>query len=147
LTGRWLSPDPLGILGGTNLLAFDGSPTADVDPLGLACGEFPRKTLAGVTLAWLKRNKPKGWKQVPSREHEGWIWRDEKGRDRLRFMRSTGRNPGKNKWSRQANGYFRWQNEKGEFLDIGGNVVPLPPTITEDEFMERAHIMYEGPLG
>ena len=34
-TARWLSPDPLGIIGGTNLFAFDGSPTHDVDPLGL----------------------------------------------------------------------------------------------------------------
>jgi RHS repeat-associated protein len=33
--GRWLSPDPLGIFGGKNLFAFDGSPTAMVDPLGL----------------------------------------------------------------------------------------------------------------
>jgi len=36
-TGRWLSADPLGISGGTNLLGFDGCPTIDVDPLGLAC--------------------------------------------------------------------------------------------------------------
>ncbi len=50
-TGRWLSPDPLGIAGGRNLLAFDGAPTVDVDPLGLACeklyhnlypGDLPR---------------------------------------------------------------------------------------------------------
>jgi RHS repeat-associated protein len=33
--GRWLSPDPLGIFGGKNLFAFDGSPTLHVDPLGL----------------------------------------------------------------------------------------------------------------
>jgi RHS repeat-associated protein len=37
-TGRWLSPDPLGIAGGANLLAFDGNPILDTDPLGLACG-------------------------------------------------------------------------------------------------------------
>ena len=34
-TGRWLSPDPLGVFGGINLLAFDGSPTVVSDPLGL----------------------------------------------------------------------------------------------------------------
>jgi RHS repeat-associated protein len=39
-TGRWLSPDPLGILGGLNLLAFNGSPTVAVDPWGLEC-ELP----------------------------------------------------------------------------------------------------------
>jgi RHS repeat-associated protein len=32
---RWLSPDPLGIDGGLGLYAFDGSPTEQVDPLGL----------------------------------------------------------------------------------------------------------------
>jgi len=36
--GRWLSPDPLGIRGGLNLQAFDGTPTLDVDPLGLSTG-------------------------------------------------------------------------------------------------------------
>ncbi|APR87928.1 Rhs-family protein [Minicystis rosea] len=36
-TGRWCSPDPLGIFGGRNLNAFDGSPSNDVDPLGLEC--------------------------------------------------------------------------------------------------------------
>lgn len=36
-TGRWCSPDPLGITGGSNLHQFDGAPTQDVDPLGLAC--------------------------------------------------------------------------------------------------------------
>jgi RHS repeat-associated protein len=36
-TGRWLSPDPIGLFGGRNLFAFAGAPTNDVDPLGLAC--------------------------------------------------------------------------------------------------------------
>src|SRR3954470_22929658 len=35
--GRWCSPDPIGIAGGPNLYAFDGSPTSRVDPLGLEC--------------------------------------------------------------------------------------------------------------
>jgi RHS repeat-associated protein len=34
--GRWLSPDPLEILGGLNLAGFNGAPTLMVDPLGLA---------------------------------------------------------------------------------------------------------------
>jgi RHS repeat-associated protein len=36
-TGRWCSPDPLGIVGGRNLLGFDGAPSVEVDPWGLAC--------------------------------------------------------------------------------------------------------------
>ena len=34
--GRWLSPDPIGLKGGWNLFAFDGAPSVDIDPLGLA---------------------------------------------------------------------------------------------------------------
>jgi RHS repeat-associated protein len=34
-TARWLSPDPLRLLGGHNLFAFNGSPLSFVDPLGL----------------------------------------------------------------------------------------------------------------
>ena len=33
--GRWMSPDPLGNEGGSNMFGFNGSPTVDVDPLGL----------------------------------------------------------------------------------------------------------------
>jgi RHS repeat-associated protein len=36
-TGRWLSPDPLGIAGGENQLGFGGVPSVDIDPLGLKC--------------------------------------------------------------------------------------------------------------
>ncbi|WP_437971129.1 DUF6531 domain-containing protein [Sorangium sp. So ce260] len=34
--GRWLSPDPINIEGGLNLMAFDGAPTEVADPWGLA---------------------------------------------------------------------------------------------------------------
>ena len=44
--GRWVSPDPLGVLGGRNLFAFDGSPAADVDPWGLL-RESPGKAYMG----------------------------------------------------------------------------------------------------
>jgi RHS repeat-associated protein len=37
LTGRWLTPDPIGCAGGPNLQAFDGAPTTHTDPFGLAC--------------------------------------------------------------------------------------------------------------
>jgi RHS repeat-associated protein len=34
--GRWCSPDPIGLAGGANLLAFNGSPAGTIDPCGLA---------------------------------------------------------------------------------------------------------------
>lgn len=36
-TARWLSPDPLGMLGGYSPTAWTGSPVAHVDPMGLGC--------------------------------------------------------------------------------------------------------------
>ena len=46
--GRWCSPDPLGFWGGKNLQAFDGSPSSDTDPLGLACEDDPNFSYRGV---------------------------------------------------------------------------------------------------
>ena len=43
--GRWLSPDPLGIEGGWELFGFDGCPTVDVDPLGLAGHPHPKRNI------------------------------------------------------------------------------------------------------
>jgi RHS repeat-associated protein len=43
--GRWLSSDPLGIVGGLNLHAFDGSPSAVVDPWGLAPELDPKECM------------------------------------------------------------------------------------------------------
>jgi len=109
--------------------------------VGRPISAFPRKTLRGVSLKWLERNIPNGWKKVPTEANQGWIWKDANGADRLRFMRPTGKNPAASQWSRQANGYFRWQNANGDYLDIDGNVVPKG-----EGFQELTHIMYEGPL-
>jgi hypothetical protein len=103
---------------------------------------FPRQTLRGVSLKWLERNKPRGWRTVPADKGSGWKWIDENGRERLRFMRPTGRNPGSNKWSRQANGYLKWNDSQGNFLDIDGNVLPGGASAGD---LPGAHIMYEGP--
>jgi hypothetical protein len=67
---------------------------------------------------------------------------DENGVERLRFMRPNGANPGASQWSRQTNGYFRWKDANGNYLDIDGKVL----TDTSENFLERTHIMYEGPL-
>jgi RHS repeat-associated protein len=102
---------------------------------------FPRSSLRGVSTRWLRRNKPRGWREVPTARNEGWIWVDENGIERLRFMRPNGANPAASQWSRQSNGYFRWTNESGQFLDVDGNVVPP----NHPAFQELTHIPYEGP--
>jgi len=103
--------------------------------------EFPRRTLRGVSTKWLQRNKPSGWRQVPSDNGQGWKWLDENNVERLRFTRPNGLSPSGSQWSRQANGYFRWQNAAGDYLDIDGNAVSRSNT----QFDELTHIMYEGP--
>src|SRR5690606_29401414 len=52
--GRWCSPDPLGIVGGRNLGAFERAPTTAADPFGLSC----RRVVAVDTDALIK------WKQT-----------------------------------------------------------------------------------
>ncbi|WP_233595386.1 MULTISPECIES: hypothetical protein [Corallococcus] len=102
--------------------------------------QFPRSTLRGVSLKWLQRNKPSGWRQVATRNSEGWIWLDLKGIERLRFMRPNGKSPSSSQWGRQSNGYFRWKDAADNFLDVDGAVVsPAHPM-----FQELTHIPYEG---
>jgi RHS repeat-associated protein len=54
-TGRWLSPDPLGIFGGKNLSGFNGAPSDSVDPLGLTCHKDTNKGL-GYVIYHIKKN-------------------------------------------------------------------------------------------
>jgi RHS repeat-associated protein len=71
--GRWLSPDPLGIDGGSNLYAFDGAPTLVVDPRGLSSGTSrgrghegsdpppPERDQTGKVHGQLPSNVPESW--------------------------------------------------------------------------------------
>ncbi|WP_162903343.1 hypothetical protein [Taibaiella koreensis] len=43
-------------------------------------------------------------------------------------------------WTRQENGYFRWRNESGDYLDKNGKVVPT----NDPDFQVKTHIPYEG---
>jgi RHS repeat-associated protein len=80
--GRWCSPDPLGIAGGGNLFAFDGSPTCEVDALGLSTGSphahgkaviLPHPSeraarRAAMREAGIGKHGPRVVAQVPERE-------------------------------------------------------------------------------
>ena len=123
---------------GTGTMMATGSGPGGKTPTAVSV--FPRRNLRGVSESWLRRNKPRGWSQVPADTGGGWKWLDERGVERLRFMRPNKLNPTASKWSRQANGYFRWQNAVGEFLDIDGKVVSKANPL----FNDLTHIMYEG---
>lgn len=116
------------------------APTPNKNAGAPSASQFPRTSLRGVSLRWLQRNKPSGWKQVPTRNQEGWVWLDQNGVERLRFMRPNGLNPSASQWARQSNGYFRWQDAKGNLLDVDGNIVPP----SHPRFQELTHIPYEG---
>lgn len=98
------------------------------------------KTLRGKSLDWIKKQKPKGWKTLPKDNGLGWKWVDETGRERLIFQRPSGLNASKSQWSRMENGYFRWLDENGNFLDIDGKMIPK----TDLDFPVKTHIPYEG---
>jgi hypothetical protein len=135
----------VGLVPGAVAMAAGGTgresePAANKDAAVDSGSQFPRSSLRGVSLKWLQRNKPSGWRQVPTRNNEGWLWLDQNGVERLRFMRPNGMNPSANQWARQSNGYFRWQDAKGNYLDIDGKVVPP----SHPGFQELTHIPYEG---
>jgi RHS repeat-associated protein len=105
-------------------------------------------SLSGKSISWIKKNKPKGWKTLKTDKGSGWKWVDNNGVERLRFMRPQ-KDKTKVDWVRQEQGYFRWKNEKGEYLDADGKVVPEPSKGASKEekdlFNEKTHIIYEGP--
>jgi RHS repeat-associated protein len=63
--GRWCSPDPLGIAGGKNLYALDGSPLGEVDPWGLAS----EATSTQITYVGSKGGQPYvGYASMPGQQ-------------------------------------------------------------------------------
>ena len=91
----------------------------------------------GMSTKYVLKNIPKGWKKVPA-DGNGWKLVDENGIERIRFMR-----PSKEpipKWERMKQGYWRRQNENGDFLDVDGNVVKR----SDENFNEKTHIPYTG---
>jgi RHS repeat-associated protein len=120
---------------------------ANVNRATKIVSDFPFKSLQGKSLNWIQKQKPKNWTKEPA-DGNGWIWLDEKGTERMRYMRPSGENASNSKWAREENGYFRWSNEKGERLDVDGNMIPQPAKgaskQAKDDFEIKTHIPYEG---
>ncbi|WP_254600217.1 RHS repeat-associated core domain-containing protein [Burkholderia contaminans] len=49
--GRFINPDPIGLMGGVNFYAYAPNSLGWVDPLGLSCGETPRAKPSNSSLA------------------------------------------------------------------------------------------------
>jgi hypothetical protein len=81
------------------------------------------KSLRGKSQKYVKRNKPRGWSIKPTKNPrtgkrtKGWVMFDEAGNERLRFMRQE-KNSKKRNFDCQEIGYFRWQNEKVQYLEM-----------------------------
>ena len=95
----------------------------------------PKGGLFGKNPGQILENKPKNWTKQPARGN-GWVLVDENGNERIRFMR-----PDKNgKFHHNETGYWRLNNENGDFLDEFGNIVP----VTDPDFHIKTHIPFTG---
>ncbi|WP_437317248.1 PAAR-like domain-containing protein [Sorangium sp. So ce385] len=70
-TGRWCSPDPLGVLGGANLFAFGGASTTTVDPLGLASCPSDKNIEKAKKLLRMIQSDPSKKIKFTSSSHHG----------------------------------------------------------------------------
>jgi hypothetical protein len=93
------------------------------------------KSIAGKSPSRIRSDIPEGWKLEEARGH-GWKLVDENGVERVRYMYPQKRA----RWAHEETGYFRRMNEKGEFLDMHGNVVAE----TDPLFHVKTHIIPEN---
>jgi RHS repeat-associated protein len=80
------------------------------------------KSLLGKGPSKVRGMRPSGWAERPAVRGHGWVWVDENGIERLRYMY-----PDKNgRFVHEKTGYFRWTDGHGSPLDRYGNVVRDP---------------------
>ena len=77
-SGRWLSPDPLGLNGGLNAHALDGAPSVVVDALGRSTsGGSPHPTAEAAAVAAMQENNAKSI--ADGKEYGGWVTQNADG--------------------------------------------------------------------
>jgi hypothetical protein len=97
-------------------------------------------TLFGKTEAQILRMAPKTWKKMKVDRGIGWKLVDENDIERVRFMKPDPKDKSAI-WYRIRHGYWRWTNERGEFLDEYGEVVDEN---ADPDFQFKTHIIYSG---
>jgi hypothetical protein len=95
-----------------------------------------------MTTKYILKNIPSGWSRQSARG-KGWKLVDENGVERVRFMRPDANSSAP--WNSVKGGYWRRQNESGQYFNINGDVVDPNLRITDiDAFQRATHIPYNG---
>jgi len=88
-------------------------------------------TLSGKSLKMIaKKAKDVKWKKAKLATGNGWKYLDENGVERIRYRYSK-----KGKFLHENDGYIRWKDKFGNFLDKNGKVVLDPETTSEWQTM------------
>lgn len=124
VTGRYLSPDPLGLAPAPNPHAYVPNPTLLTDPLGLACVSpnglknaspglkaiFSDGGVAGKSIISIRQDLlDDGFTQTLTQNKSGYLFENQLG-EQVRIMRRNGG------WD------IRIRNQYGNYLDQSGNV-------------------------
>lgn len=106
----------------------------------------PLTTFFGQSPHQVLRKKPRNWRVMPTINRHGWKMIDEKGNERIRFMRPDPRR--KATWQHIKTGYWVIRDGQGKYLDDYGRVVA--PNIsfgnmTEDQ-KDKIHVTFTGQM-
>lgn len=80
----------------------------------------------------------------------GWKMMDDKGNERIRFMRPNPRRKGTDQnWVHTATGYWMIRDGQGNYLDGDGNIVApnISPSRMSDDQKFRIHVAFTGNMG
>jgi RHS repeat-associated protein len=117
-TGRWLSPDPLGVWGGMSPTGFTANPLADIDPFGLA--HTPDQSALNSMARDAERRPTRGQPPLTHDEAQTMIdWADETGMPVRASASDTG-----------ASGPSHWTPDgrtPTPHVHVAGHHVPVQP--------------------
>jgi len=134
-TGRYLTPDPIGLRGGMNLFLYaDANPIMFIDPTGLVCGDWKTD--------WVVPDKPGGNDFTSCcQKHDDCYGDCGKTKEECDnefyecMARKCKENFGSKKCYRWADTYWDFVDEYGQdAYDNAQNPRPPYPIITEDDY-------------
>jgi len=109
----------------------------------------PVRQFFGQSPKQVKRKTPRGWRIIAADSGRGWKMIDEKGNERIRFMRPNPRRKGTNQnWVHTATGYWMVRDGQGNYLDGDGNIVAKNGSLgsLNDDQKFRIHVPFTGVM-